>query len=299
MNDGGSIRVEDGNEVHISTGNKILNNRIHDVTDAGIMDPDGYGGHGIYMDNQSGLVDVENNLVYRVSASAIYTPHGPAFPGKANTIKNNILAFARTSMIDDSGPYQYGVPTSANQSFVVTGNLFYFDRNEASGPPFRAEAGCTYSAGFPFPEFEEFFNNMYWRTDGAFASDPKAFHVQPNPGTGPNAPCSDDKTTWTFYTLAQWQSTELEDAGSVVKNPGFANSAYPADDYSLPNGSPGAGFVVFDACEDGVLQDPAIHAAFDPRPLDPCPRGRPHLSPGLPAIPATFPTATYNPATDY
>ena len=134
MNDGGSIRVEGGNQAFTPVGNKILNNKVHDVTDSSIQDANGYGGHGIYMDNQTGLVDVENNLVYRVSGFAVYTPHGPAAPNGANTIKNNIFAFARLAMAADSSPYVYSVPVSANQAFVLTNNLFYFDRDTTSHP---------------------------------------------------------------------------------------------------------------------------------------------------------------------
>ena len=300
MNDGGSIRVEDGNLVHIATGNRILNNRVHDVTDASIMDANGYGGHGIYMDNQSGLVDVENNLVYRVSASAVYTPHGPALPNSPNTIRNNILAFAQQAMVDDSGPYVNSVPATALQAFLVNDNLFYFDRSSSSNPPFRVQAGCTYSLGSPFTEFQDFSSNLYWRTDGGFGSDPKAFHLQPAAGTGPNAPCSDDRSTWTFYTFTQWQQMVNEDAGSVVRNPGFANPAYPFDDYSLPAGSPGVGFVPFDACEAGVIQRPG----HDDLPFRvdegrPCQFDRGTVAPDPRDVPDTFPTMTFNPATDY
>ena len=275
MNDGGSIRIDGGNAVFTADGNKILNNKIHDVTDASIMDSNGYGGHGIYMDDHTGRVDVENNLVYRVSGFGVYTPHGPTAFKEANTIKNNIVAFARRSMVADSDPYVDGV-TNANPAFQVSNNLFYFDRSADSGPPFRAVAGCTYSAALPFTAFLSFSSNLYWRTDGSFATDTKAFHMQPNPGDGPNAPCSDDNSTWTFYTFSQWQGIG-EDLQSVVQNPAFANPAYPADDFSLPKGSPGAGFVVFDLNQAG--------------------RTNPVIKP--PAVTATFPTKTYNPATDY
>jgi len=277
MNDGGSIRIEGGNQAYTAPGNKILNNKIHDVTDASIMDANGYGGHGIYMDNSTGLVDVENNLVYRVSGVDVYTPHGPAAPNEANIIKNNILAYGRLGAVSITGPYQNGVSATIPQIFVITNNLIYFDRNEGSGPPFRVQYGCTYAGGFPYPSFQLFSSNLYWRTDGAFASDAKAFHVQPAAGTGPNSPCSDDNKTWTFYTFSGWQQTVGEDVHSVVQNPGFANPAYPADDYSLPKGSPGAGFVVFDPNQAG--------------------RTNPVIKP--PAVAATFPTKTYNPATDY
>ena len=276
MNDGGSIRIDGGNAVFTAAGNKILNNKIHDVTDASSMDSNGYGGHGIYMDDHTGLVDVENNLVYRVSASGIYTPHGPTAAKGANTIKNNIVAFARLSIVDDSGPYSDGV-TSLSPAFQVSNNLFYFDRStDSTGPPFRAVAGCLYSAGIPFTSFLSFSSNLYWRTDGAFATDAKAFHVQPNPGEGPNAPCSDDRSTWTFYTFSGWQGIG-EDLQSVVQNPGFANPAYPSDDFSLSRGSPGAGFVVFDPNQAG--------------------RTNPAIKP--PTVAATFPTKNFNPATDY
>jgi uncharacterized protein (TIGR03437 family) len=277
MNDGGSIRIDDGNAVFAAAGNKVLNNKIHDVSDASAMDSNGYGGNGIYMDDNTGLVDVENNLVYRVSGFDVYTPHGPAAPGEANIIKNNILAYGRLAMVAVTFPYGNGIPSTIPQVFTVTNNLFYFDRSTASSPPFRAQGGCTYSAGFPYTAFQEFNDNLYWRTDGGFGSDTRAFHVQPASGSGPNAPCSDDKTTWTFYTFSGWQQTVGEDKQSVVQNPGFANPAYPADDYSLPNGSPGVGFVVFDPNQAG-RSNPVIHP---------------------PAVPATFPTKPFNPATDY
>ena len=137
------------------------------------------------------------------------------------------------------------------------------------------QGGCAYAAGVPFVSFQKFASNLYWRTDGTFAADTKAFHVQPAAPTG-NAPCGDAKS-WTFYTFAEWQQTVGEDLQSVVQNPGFANPAYPNDDYSLPKGSPGVGFIVFDPNQAGRTT-----AVIKP-----------------PAVAASFPTKTYNPATDY
>ena len=242
------------------------------------MDSNGYGGNGIYLDDDTGLVDVENNLVYRVSGYAVYSPHGPAAPKEANIIKNNILAYAQQGMVTVDFPYGNGVPAVIPQEFVVTNNLFYFDRSETST---RRNSGCKADAftlvARPFTQFEQFNSNLYWRTDGAFASDAKAFAVQPSPGTGGNAPCNSNVSDYSFYTFAQWQQTVGEDLQSVVKNPGFNNPAYPADDYTLPAGSPGVGFVVFDYTQAG--------------------RSNPVIKP--PAVAATFVTKTYNPATDY
>ncbi len=277
MNDGGSIRIDGGNSVFTAAGNKVLNNKIHDVTDASIMDSNGYGGHGVYLDNDTGLVDVENNLIYRVSGFDVYTPHGPAAPNQANIVRNNILAYGRSAMVGVNFPYGNGVPSTIPQVFAITNNLFYFDRNMTSTPKFLVQGGCLYSGGAPFPQFQEWNSNMYWRIDGAFASYAKAFAVQPSPGTGADAPCNGNANNYTFYTFAGWQQTVGEDKQSTVQNPGFNNPTYPTDDYSLPNGSPGAGFVVFDPNQAG--------------------RTNPVLKP--PAVPATFPTMLFNPAADY
>jgi uncharacterized protein (TIGR03437 family) len=276
MNDGGSIRIGTGNSVFTAAGNKILNNKIHDVTDASTLDSDGYGGNGIYLDNQTGLIDVENNLVYRVSANAVNLPQGPPVPNEANIIKNNILAFARESLISDNNPYPTGtVPSAAALAFVASNNLFYFDRTSSSNPAFYAQGGCTYSGGFAYTAFQQWNSNLYWRTDSAFVTDPQAFHVQPNAGA--TQPCTGNTNRWTFYTFSAWQQKAGEDVQSIVQNPGFANPSYPADDFSLPKGSPGIGFIPFDPNQSG--------------------RSNPLIKP--PTIPATFPTKPLNPATDY
>ena len=277
MNDAGSIRIEAGNNAYTAPGDKILNNKIHDVTDASIQDSNGYGGDGIYLDDQTGLVQVENNLVYRVSASAVEMPQGPSLPNEANTIRNNILAYARIAMVRISNPYPDGVPIAIPQNAVIENNLFYFDRAFTSNPSFMVQGGCLYAGGVAYTQFQEWSSNIYWRTDGALAADPKAFAVQPSPATGNNAPCAVNSNRYTFYTFALWQTQVGEDTQSLVQNPGFNNPAYPADDYSLPKGSPGVEFVVFNANQAG-----RSNSVIDP-----------------PAVPATFLTMTLNPATDY
>ena len=138
---------------------------------------------------------------------------------------------------------------------------------------FYVQGGCTYAGRIAYTAYQQWSSNLYWRTDGAFASDPQAFHVQQS--LDASAPLRQSKA-WTFYTLRAGRALG-EDAQSVVQNPGFNNPAYPADDYSLPKGSPGVGFVVFDPSQAG--------------------RSNPVIKP--PAVPATFPTKTFNPATDF
>jgi hypothetical protein len=277
MNDGGAIYIQTGNlESTAPSGNKMLNNKVHDVSDASALDEDGYGGDGLYVDNTSGSIDVENNLVYRVSGAAMNFAEAPGAPNEATLVKNNILAFARVSMINVGNPYwDDKVPPTPIQVLLATNNLFYFDRSTASSPSFHVQGGCTYSGGFAYPSWQQWNSNLYWRTDGKFAGDAQAFHVQPSPAT--NNPCFfGNNAKLNFFPLSGWQKIG-EDMQSVVQNPGFANAAWPADDYSLPGGSPGKGFVVFDPDQAG--------------------RSNPVIRP--PAVPATFQTKTFNPATDF
>ena len=106
MNDSGSIYFGVGTPSPPSSGvgNRMLNNKVHDVTDASIMDSDGYGGDGLYADDFSGLVDMENNLVYRVSGHAISFSGPRAGPNQQGAVKNNILAYARLSLLNASTP---------------------------------------------------------------------------------------------------------------------------------------------------------------------------------------------------
>src|SRR5258708_23079445 len=54
-NDDGAIYMQTVNRgTTTPVGNKMLNNKIHDVSDASAMDADGYGGEGLYIDTMSG-----------------------------------------------------------------------------------------------------------------------------------------------------------------------------------------------------------------------------------------------------
>jgi hypothetical protein len=296
MDDGGSIRIEAGNANFTAAGNKILNNKIHDVSDSSSsLDGTGYGGNGIYLDNSTGLVDVENNLVYRVSDTAVYTPHGPAQEHEANIVNNNILAFARQAMIGVNTPYNDG-ETKPNKAFVVTNNLMLFDRNaNSAGQSFYVQGQCTDIGNLAsYKDFQKFAGNLYWRTDGAFASDQHAFFQQTIDDNDPsinNPPCVSDPTLhanlnlWTFYSFAQWQALG-EDKDSVVQDPHFLFPFFPIDNFWMPFGSPVSGFVPFNPNEAGRV--------FDPGEAE---RGFPGFE--APPVAPTFVTAPFNPGTDF
>ena len=275
-NDEGAIHVNVGNPQFTAAGNKVFNNRVHDVNDAsawpGPIGYGGYGGDGIYVDWRSGFVDVENNLVYRVSGAPMAVSNIPPKPNQANTIKNNIFAFGRNAMVgrhknEPNGP----VEAPFQQQFVASNNIFYFDRSWDSSPPFSVQGGCTYSGNLPYSAYQDWNGNLYWRADGTFASDPNAFHLQPSPFTN-DQPCSDDPSAWIFYTFSGWQNAG-GDVNGVVQDPGFANPAYPADDFTLTRGSPLPGFVVFHPNQAGrtnhVLKPPPVAATFPTKLFDP------------------------------
>ena len=281
--DEGAIHVNVGNPQFTARGNKVLNNKVHDVNDASVWnDPatpsgTGYGGDGIYVDWRSGFVEVENNLVYRVSGAPIEVSNIPPFPKQANTIKNNIFAFGRLGMVGRLKNDPNGPPDAPfQQEFVATHNIFYFDRHWESSPPFSVQGDCTYSGSLPYRDYQDWKGNLYWRADGTFASDPNAFHLQLSPNLADDGPCSDDPEDWTFYTFSGWQKAG-GDVHGVVQDPGFANPAYPFDDFRLTRGSPMPGFVIFDPNQAG--------------------RTNPVLKP--PPVAATFPTKVFNPATDF
>jgi hypothetical protein len=276
--DGGAIYFATGGSAFIPTGNQIVNNKIHDTSDASIIDSDGYGGYGINLDGSTGLVTVENNLVYRVSAMGINMTHGPQLPNKPNTVTNNIFAYARQGMIANGNPYLTNVCPSGgpNLIFNTSSNLFYFDRNATE--TFYTQYGCDYACGSPLTSLHNWQSNLYWRTDGAFNTDPDAFHYQPS-ASSPNI-CASSSKSWTFETFAGWQGLGEDLAGVANVNPGFTDPVYPNDNYSLPNGSPGVGFVVFDP-NDAGRNNPII------KPTDPI------------DIPATMVTTFYNPASAY
>jgi hypothetical protein len=262
--DGGALYYNTGSAGGSGAGNKILNNLLHDVTDSSIIDigvqGDGYGGHGVYLDIQSAGVDVENNVVYRVSGSTVYVHESPAQGQLANTFNNNIFAYGRLSMFDQANPWPQGCNLAPSPQVNVTNNIFYFDLNDSSG--FYVTQGCADSCGLSYNTFQNFQGNLYWRTDGQFATYGEAFHVLTKPPAGAAAsscgPPPNPNAAWTFLPFSQWQTGTPavngsplqmnEDAGATANvNPGFGTSGLPTD-YQLST-SPVAGFNSFNTNE--------------------------------------------------
>ncbi len=287
--DGGGLYYNTGGPNGYGNGNRIVNNLVHNVNDSSLIDTgvmgSGYGGHGIYLDIESAGVAIANNVVYDVSVAGLFMSAGPISSQPSNTFTNNIVAYARRAAFEEGAPW----PTNCSNTLKtnVTHNLFYFDLNPKAG--FYPMEGCADSCGMAFKQFQFFEGNLYWRTDGSFASDPQAFHVLTNPPppnqangcAAPQHPLQD----WTFFGFAEWQNSKQpvngqnievqEDAGGTVStNPGFRNAGLPTD--FLLNKNPVAGF-------DYTETNKTINTAG---------RTNPVFFP--PTVPGTFPTFYYS-----
>jgi hypothetical protein len=288
--DGGALYYNVGGNSGSGTGNKILNNLVHDVTDSSIIDINvagaGYGGHGLYFDNRSAGIDAENNVVYHVAGSTVYLNDGPGNGQVPDTVKNNILAYGRVSMFEQQTPWPQGCGIAPSPQVSVTNNIFYFDLNDSAG--FYVTTGCADSCGLPYNQFQNFQANLYWRTDGQFSTYSQAFHVMTNPPSGPSATTcgvpANPQTAWTFLNFSHWQSSEPvvgggplpvnEDAGGTATvNPGFGNSGLPAD-YQLSL-APVSGFNF--AATNDTIQNAG--------------RSNPVIVP--PMVPETYPTYSF------
>jgi hypothetical protein len=241
-----------------ATGNQVLNNKVHDISDDSALDIDGYAGQGIYLDDSTANMLVQNNLVYRASSSINAQTCGPQTPGTPNNFVNNIFAYGRLGMKQEG----CAPPANGVLQFNFTNNLVYFDRG-------RVEYGALACNGSNCPQVQMYAHNMYCYVPGTGCAPPANIFYTTN-STGKYG------TGQSFPTFAAWQSATGEDAGSLIQDPGFAHPAYPDDDYNLKE-SPGVGFVVFDPNEAGRL-NPVIPS---------------------PQVEATFPTAPFNPATDF
>lgn len=244
----GGIYIAD----YTAGGNRIIGNVIHDVTHNDVTNTTtpratpGYGGWGIYFDAGSSNVLAESNLVYRTSEASVHMNYG-----SNDSLFNNILAWGTQGMITRS--HNWGGLT-----INVARNILLWDSNASQGPglstpgSFQDGLWACFSACASHFYFED---NLYWYTGGV----PSFVSTQPLQS----------------YSLGTWQ-TLGEDTGSLVANPMFVDDRFPADNFTLSPGSPGAsvGFLPFQTALVGPLSGvylvaPAVPPAFPLQTLDP------------------------------
>ncbi len=120
-------------------GTTISNNRVHDVYS---YDRYGRGGWGLYNDEGSSNIVLENNLVYNVKTGTYHQHYG-----RENIVRNNILAFSMNGQIQRSR-------VEDHLSFTYENNIVLW------------KEGPLIAAGTVNDDQVKLQNNLYWNVAG-------------------------------------------------------------------------------------------------------------------------------------
>lgn len=198
----------------VSPGTTVSNNVMHDIYAYS------YGGWGLYTDEGSTGIVLENNLVYRVKTGTFHQHYG-----KENIVRNNILAYSLTDQIQRSRIEEH-------LSFFLENNIIIWDKDAVLfGHPWSDDTLSRWG-----DKNVAISNNLYW-SDGADMS--KVF------------PANDAKGN----DLETWRNITGHDKGSIVADPKFKDPKN--GDFTLPDDSPAfkIGFKRFDYSKAGVYGD--------------------------------------------
>ena len=136
----------------VSPGTRVHDNRCHDIR----CYSRGYGGWGLYTDEGSSDIVMENNLVYRAGSGGFHQHYG-----KENRIQNNIFAFGgevqlqRTRDEPYTGFYFERNIVCWNNANLVLGNNWW-------GNHFKMDYNLYWNQGNPIRFFADF-NFEQWQ----------------------------------------------------------------------------------------------------------------------------------------
>ncbi len=160
----------------IAPGTILRNNLIHDVYSYS------YGGWGIYPDEGSSDLLIENNVVYRTKTGGFHQHYG-----KENRVRNNIFAYAIEGQLQRSREEEH-------ISFFFERNIAYFDRGALLSSTwqngnFVMDYNCYWNpddpeidfAGRSFDEWRELGKDRNSIIADPLFRDPAAFDFRLNP----------------------------------------------------------------------------------------------------------------------
>jgi hypothetical protein len=149
----------------VSPGTRLRYNLIHDVLSYD------YGGWGLYTDEGSTEILMENNIVYRVKDGAFHQHYG-----KENVVRNNVLALSATlGQVRRSRQEEHS-------SFTLEKNVIYgrgvpmLGGNWSNGR-YKLDENCYYDASGQPPKFPGNLSFKDWQAKGqdvrSIVADPK------------------------------------------------------------------------------------------------------------------------------
>ncbi len=149
----------------VSPGTTVRYNLIHDML------RHTYGAFGIYLDEASSDILIENNVIYRVQ-DACFFDH----LGWDNTVRNNIFAFSPIAQIR-------GDEDESHHSFTCERNIVYYQQGEVIGGEsartghHQFERNCYWNAAGKTPRFPGGLSLGQWQAKGqdthSMLADPK------------------------------------------------------------------------------------------------------------------------------
>lgn len=172
----------------LSPGTVIRNNLIHDI------DANTYGGWGIYMDEGSSHLLVENNVVYNAKFAAFNVHYC-----KEVTVRNNVFALSRIELLQR----QRAEP---HQSLFFENNIMYWTQ------------GKLLSAEWVEPPYTFYYKAIEPKTREMNTT----FTIDYNVYYNPNLPV--DSVKFGKQTLAEWNARG-KDVHSIYGDPMFVDAA--------------------------------------------------------------------------